>query len=188
MRRFNLLPWREIRRSQRKREFHRALSLAVLLGMMITLIVSVLNGRQLTSQTVRNDLLKAENELLDQRIREVNGLRDDIAVLRARREAVQSLQAQRMRLVRTLDELSARIPPGLVLKSIRQSEQLFVGGLAQSNARVSEFLRNLSQPSTVLGHPELLEIKSGTTGQGKALRRAVEFSMAVRLAEAPLPE
>jgi type IV pilus assembly protein PilN len=62
-----------------------------------------------------------------------------------------------------------------------------VTGYAQSNARVSEFLRKLTAQGRWLVQPDLIEIKSASVGQGKDLRKIVEFTLTVGLAR-PSPE
>jgi type IV pilus assembly protein PilN len=81
--------------------------------------------------------------------------------------------------VHLLDELSTRVPAGVALKSIKQTDHLVLTGLAQSNSRVSELLRNLSQPSPWLGKAELVEIKATSLGQGKEARKVFEFNVTI---------
>lgn len=82
--RFNLLPWRDARRRQRKCDFAGFLMLAALLGVAVALVVSALNASALADQAGRMSMLKAENALLDTRISEIAGLRQDIEALKAR--------------------------------------------------------------------------------------------------------
>jgi type IV pilus assembly protein PilN len=176
---FNLLPWREAQRRERKRLFNSLLILSALCGLMVVLIVSAVNAAQLSTQHSRNTLLQSENRLLDNRLREIKGLRQDIDALRARQHAVESLQSGRARPVHLLDELATRVPAGVALKSIKQTDHLVLTGLAQSNTRVSELLRNLSQSSPWLGKAELVEIKATSLGQGKEARKVYEFNVAI---------
>ena len=176
---FNLLPWREAQRREQKRLFNGLLVLSALCGLMVVLLVSAVNAAQLSTQNSRNALLQSENRLLDNQLREIKGLRQDIDALKARQHAVESLQSDRARPVHVLDELATRVPSGVALKSIKQTDHLVLTGLAQSNARVSELLRNLSQPSPWLGKAELVEIKAATLGQGKEARKVYEFNVTI---------
>lgn len=178
----NLLPWRELRRRERKRAFVGFLMLAALLGGCLVVIVTGLNARQLAAQLDRNNLLKAENLLLDLRIKEIASLREDIEALKARQTAVETLQANRNQPVYLLDELASLVPAGVALKSIRQTDSITLTGYAQSNARVSEFLRKLGTQAHWLVNPELIEIKSASLGQGKDSQKIFEFTLNIRLA------
>ena len=185
--RFNLLPWRDASRRQRKRDFAGFLMLAALLGVAMVLVVSALNASALADQAGRMGMLKTENALLDTRISEIAGLRQDIETLRARQTAVETLQSNRNQPVYLMDEFSALVPAGVVLKSIKQADNIVVTGYAQSNARVSEFLRKLNAQGRWLVQPDFIEIKSASVGQGKDLRKIVEFTLTVGLAR-PSPE
>ncbi len=173
----NLLPWREAQRSERKRQFNQLLILCSLSGLVILMIVSAVNVGRLAAQRDLIDVLRTENNLLDKRIHAVNSLRQDIELLKARRMAVEQLQTRRTEPVHWLDELTARVPVGLALKSLRQTDVILLSGVAQSNARVSEFLRNLETGSVWLGKPELMEIKAALLGQGREAKKIVEFTI-----------
>ncbi len=80
---FNLLPWREAQRREQKRLFNGLLVLSALCGLMVVLIVSAVNAAQLSMQQSRNTLLQSENKVLDNRLREIKGLRQDIDALKA---------------------------------------------------------------------------------------------------------
>ena len=184
---FNLLPWREAQRREQKRLFNGLLVLSALCGLMVVLIVSAVNAAQLSTQQTRNALLQSENRVLDNRLREIKGLRQDIEALTARQHAVESLQSDRARPVHLLDELAMRVPSGVALKSIKQTDHLVLTGLAQSNARVSELLRNLSQSSPWFGKAELVEIKATSLGQGKEARKVYEFNVTIAASPGAIP-
>lgn len=178
---FNLLPWREAKRRERQRLFNGLLVLSALCGLLVVLMVSAVNAAHLSMQRSRTDLLRAENAVLDDRLREIRSLRSDIDALRARQHAVERLQTDRTRPARLLDELVTRVPAGVMLKTMKQTDHLVLTGIAQSNARVSELLRHLGQPSATLGQAELVEIKAATIGQGKETRKFYEFNVMVGL-------
>jgi type IV pilus assembly protein PilN len=85
-----------------------------------------------------------------------------------------------------MDELASLVPSGVILKSIKQADTIIISGYAQSNARVSELLRNLGTQAHWLTQPELVEIKSASYGQGKDARKIFEFNLSVSLARTPL--
>jgi type IV pilus assembly protein PilN len=179
----NLLPHREEKRRQRKRAFFAGLAAAAIGGLVIVgLWYSVL--QQMTSaQQSRNDFLRAEIARLDAQIRDIANLRAEIDALKARQQAVENLQTDRNLPVLLLDELVRQTPEGVYLTAIRQNNQVIsVHGVAQTNERVSEFLRNTFYNSAWLERPELIEIKAVTAaGPNKEQRRLYDFSMRVTL-------
>jgi type IV pilus assembly protein PilN len=189
----NLLPHREERRRARKRSFFIAVGVAALGGLVIVGIwYSVL--QQLTAaQQARNAFLKAEISRLEAQITDIANLRTEIEALKARQKAVEDLQINRNIPVYLLDELVKQTPEGIYLTAIRQAGQVVtVTGVAQTNERVSEFLRNTQYNSKWLERPELVEIKVvNLQTANREQRRLFDFSMRVTLkrpaAPAPAP-
>lgn len=175
---FNLLPWRDAQRRERHRQFISLLWLKAVLAVVVVMAVFVYNQRQLAQQQERRQLLSSEIALLDARIGEIRRLRDQVAALIARREAVQRLQQARMAPVLFLDQLVSRVPQGVMLKSLQQNERIMVSGYAQTGARVSELMRALADLASASA-PELVEIKAATLGQGRDAKRVFEFSIAM---------
>lgn len=175
---FNLLPWRDAQRRERHRQFTSLLGLTALLALVVVMAVFVCNQRQLAWQQERRQLLTSEIALLDTRIGEIQRLRDQVAALIGRRDAVQRLQQARMAPVLFLEQLVSRVPQGVMLKSLQQNERITVAGYAQSGARVSELMRALADLASARP-PELVEIKAATLGQGRDARRVFEFSIAM---------
>jgi len=157
--RINLLPHREQKRQARQRQF---VSLAVSLGVLALAVVALVHGvlaAQIENQRGRNDLLKKEIAKLDEQIKEIDRLRDQIQAVLARKQVVETLQANRSEAVHLLDQLVRQLPDGTYLRSVRQNgAKVTVQGYAQSNARVSTFMRNI-EASPWLANPELVEIK-----------------------------
>lgn len=184
----NLLPHREERRRQRKRAFFVGLGASAMVGVVIVgLWYSVL--QQMTAaQASRNDFLKAEIGRLETQIKDIASLRNEIEALKARQKAVEDLQTDRNTPVYLLNELVKQTPEGVYLNEIRQNGQVVsVRGIAQTNERVSEFLRNTLYNSPWLEKPELVEIKASTLTAGREQRRLFDFSMRVSLKRAPSP-
>jgi type IV pilus assembly protein PilN len=175
--RLNLLPWREALRRERKQQFQRQLGLVAVLALSVVLAIFMVNAGLLNAQIERNQLLTAENAKLDASIGEIKQLETHIAALNARRIAVDHLQTGRGFPVRMLDTFATRVPQGIALKSIKQTDALALSGVAQSNVRVSEFLRGLDEVADWLGQPELSEIKSANLGQGRDAKKVFEFSI-----------
>ena len=179
--RFNFLPWREDERRQKTLVFQRQLALCGLLGLTIVFVTWFVNERRLQTQAERNALLSSQIASLDSRLREIASLRRDIQALQARQQAVEALQAGRHPPVQLFQELAARTPEGIMLKSLSQGDQLSLSGYAVSNGRVSELLRNFDPERTRLptAQPELVEIKSGSFGEGREARKLFEFTIAL---------
>jgi type IV pilus assembly protein PilN len=179
----NLLPHREERRRARKRSFFIGLGVAALGGLVIVGIwYSVL--QQLTAaQQDRNAFLKTEIARLEAQIKDIATLRAEIEALKARQKAVEDLQTNRNVPVYLLDELVKQTPEGIYLTAIRQADRVVtVTGVAQTNERVSEFLRNTQYNSKWLERPELVEIKAvSIQTANREQRRLFDFSMRVTL-------
>jgi type IV pilus assembly protein PilN len=179
----NLLPHREEKRVARKRAFFVALGIAAVVGAVaVGVWYSVL--QQLTAaQQARNTFLKSEIAKLEVQIKDIANLRSEIEALKARQRAVEDLQTNRNIPVYLLDELVKQTPEGIYLTSIKQNGGVVtVAGIAQTNERVSEFLRNTQYNSKWLERPELVEIKAVSVQTARSeQRRLFDFSMRVTL-------
>lgn len=178
--RINLLPHREERRKQRQAAFIRLLVLSVALGAVIVVGVGGYFAARIAEQTERNEFIKAENAKLDAKIKQIASLKQEIEALRARQQAVEDLQSDRNQPVYLMDELVKQVPEGVYLRSFKQDGQrVAISGMAESNARVSELLRNFSSKSAWLERPDLVEIRATTSGKGADARRVYEFTVNV---------
>lgn len=179
----NLLPHREAARKRQKEQFFTQLGLAALLGGMICGAVYVWYQGQIGSQQERNAFLQTEIKRLDEEIKDIATLQAEIASLRARQTAVEDLQGDRNLPVHLLDELVTQLPDGIYLTSMKQEGQnVLLTGVAQSQERVSELLRNLANQSTWLSKPQLVEIVAATIGgSGREQKRVSNFTMRVAL-------
>lgn len=180
--RINLLPHREEKRKQRKNAFFMMLALFGIVGAVIVLVVGIAIANNISNQNQRNEFIKAENTKLDSQISEIAALKDEIAALKARQQAVEDLQGDRNQPVYLMDELVKQVPEGVYLKGFKQEGQrVDIQGYAQSNERVSELLRNLGNNSPWLERPELIDIHFVSVGQGKSAKRVADFSINVAI-------
>lgn len=187
--RINLLPHREAKRKQKQKAFVALMALGGAAGAAVVLLVGAYNASQISVQNQRNEVLKKASAELDKKIGEITNLKEEIAALQARQQAVEDLQGDRNQPVHLLDELVRQTPEGVSLKSVRQNGQrVILSGQAQSQERVAELLRNLSGGSPWLENPDLTEVRAATLAQGKTGRNVVEFTLAVSIKRARLSD
>lgn len=170
----NLLPHREAARKRQKEQFFTQLGLSALLGGVICGAVFVWYQGQIATQQDRNKFLQTEITRLDSEIKDIASLQAEIASLRARQTAVEDLQADRNLPVHLLDELVSELPDGVYLTSMKQEGlNVLLTGVAQSQERVSELLRNLSNQSKWLVKPQLVEIVAAKAGEARGDEKRV---------------
>jgi type IV pilus assembly protein PilN len=178
----NLLPHRQERRQRRKIAFFAGLGAAAVVGLIIIALWYFVLQHMISNQQQRNQFLSAEITRLESQIKDIATLKAEIEALKARQKAVEDLQTDRNVPVRLLNELVKQTPEGVYLTSIKQTGNVVaVNGVAQTNERVSEFLRNTAYSSEWLTRPELVEIRVGGQGAGRDARRLFDFSMRLNL-------
>jgi type IV pilus assembly protein PilN len=175
--RINLLPHRELKRKQLQQQFFIALGIMAGLGATVWFATHSYLSGQLEEQNGRNSYLESEIAVLDKQIEEIKKVQEQTTALLQRKKIVESLQANRAETVYLLDQLVRQLPDGVYLKGVQQkASKVTVNGFAQSNARVSTFMRNL-ESSPYLEKPSLVEIKAITD----KTTRLSEFSLNVSL-------
>lgn len=182
----NLLPHREAARKRRREVFFLTLGLAALAGVLLCGALYSWYLAQIDSQRGRNTFLQTEITRLDGQIKDIATLQAEITSLKARQTAVEDLQGNRNLPVYLLSELVKQLPDGVYIKSLKQENQtVMITGIAQSNERVSELLRNFANNSPWLSRPELVEITAGTVALSpRDQRRVSNFSMRVEISRA----
>jgi type IV pilus assembly protein PilN len=179
----NLLPHREARRKRRKAAFFAGLGVSAVLGALVVGAWYLGLQQMIAAQQERNAFLTAEIAKLDAQIKDIATLRAEIDALKARQSAVENLQTDRNVPVHVLNELVRQTPEGVYFTSMRQSGGvLTVSGIAQTNERVSELLRNTAYNSPWLARPELVEIKATMMQTAtREQKRLFDFSMRVNV-------
>ena len=182
----NLLPHREAARKRRRDVFNISLGTSALVGGLIAGGIFLWYQAQISSQQGKNQMLTSEIKKLEVQIKDIASLEAEIAGLRARQQAVEDLQADRNIPVHLLTELVKQLPDGVYISSMKQDNQLVtLGGVAQSNERVSELLRNLANNTPWFAKPELIEIVAGSEALSpREQRRVANFKIRVRLMRA----
>jgi type IV pilus assembly protein PilN len=190
--RINLLPHREMRRERRKKDFVGTIAITAITGGVLAFAGGFVINKQIEEQTSRNAYVTAAIAKLDIEIAEIKNLEEAIASLQARQKAVEDLQSDRTIPVHVFDELVKLMPEGVFLEKLEQLElKVTLNGFAQSNERVAELLRNLTDRSEWLEKPQLDEIKevmvkdpgqtagANLSAAGSDIRRAYEFKLNV---------
>jgi type IV pilus assembly protein PilN len=184
MARINLLPWRAERRKQRQKEFSILLALSALGAVLLSFMMIGYYKAQISGQNERNQYLTDQITLVQKQIDEIKLLDEKKAKLLARKEIIEKLQANRSQMVHLFDSLVRTIPDGVILTSIKQDEDtLTLEGRAQSNARVSTYMRNL-ETSGWMTKPDLSIIEA--KGDDRGLPNI--FKLTVKLANPNAPK
>jgi type IV pilus assembly protein PilN len=175
----NLLPHREEKRKRRKQVFFIGLGVAALIGVLIAAAWMMVLAELTSQQRGRNEFLSVEIKKLEDQIHDIASLKLEIESLKARQKVVIDFQIDRNMPVHLLNELAVQMPEGVYLNSLRQDGQkIVVTGVAQTNERVSELLRNVANNSLWLERPELGETKASLiTTSTREQKRLYDFSM-----------
>lgn len=182
--RINLLPHREEKRKALRQQFYALAGLiAVLAGLIVVAVHGAISG-YISQQEGKNAFLKKEIAALDTEIDEIKRLKEQTDALLSRKRVIESLQSNRTETVRLFNELARQVPDGIYLRSVKQTgAKINMMGYAQSNARVSNLMRNL-EASPLLEKPNLVEIKTVDVKLGTATRRLAEFNLNVAVTRA----
>ena len=184
MARINLLPWRVERRKQRQKEFGILLGLSALGAVLASFLMVGYYSSQISGQKTRNKYMEDQIAQVQKQIDEIKLLDEKKAKLLARKEIIEKLQANRSQMVHLFDSLVRTIPDGVILTQVKQDQEtLTLQGRAQSNARVSTYMRNL-EGSGWMTNPDLSIIE--TKGEDRALPN--EFKLTVKLANPNAPK
>ncbi len=175
MARINLLPWREERRTQRKQEFYVILAGAAVLGLVAFLAINWQIGQMQAYQEARNELLRDEIVDLDRQIKRIEDLEAKRADMLARKAVIEELQKSRSEIVHLFDQVVRTIPDGVRLDSAKQQgKRLTLDGIAESNAKVSAYMRSL-EASPWMRAADL----SLTQAEGEGRRNLYKFKLEV---------
>jgi len=178
--RINLLPHRAERRKRARQHFMTVSGMTVGLGILVAFLIYQFYARQIEVQNDRNTFLANEIKKLDKDIADINELRNQIQALLARKQIIETLQADRAQTVHLLEQMVRQMPEGVYLKSMKQAgARVHIVGYAQSNARVSTLMRNI-EASPWLAQPVLVEVKAANVEK----RRVSEFNMFLNLKRA----
>jgi len=174
----NLLPWREERRKQKQQQFAVVTAGTAILGALLVLLVHRQMDGLIESQNQRNQFLDKEIASLEKKIAKIKELEKTKTALLARMDIIQQLQHSRPQSVHLMDQLVYTLPDGVFLNKISQKGgALTLSGTAQSNARVSAYMRNIDS-SEWLTQPKLDVIETKDVDR----RRSADFVLRANLA------
>lgn len=179
----NLLPWRAERRKLREREFYGQLGAAFVAGLGFVLLWAIWMGARVDNQNDRNAILQGEIKQLDVKIDKIKELDKVREHLLARKQIIEQLQSDRSKMVHLFDELVKTIPASARLSALKQAgDTMSLDGVAQSNASVAEYMRNI-EASPWMGHVDLRK----TENSHDASRMPYGFGLSVKLSK-PKPD
>jgi type IV pilus assembly protein PilN len=183
MAQINLLPWREERRQEQKKEFLATVGLVLILGAGLLFFATTFVDAQIENQKARNDYLKKEIKLLDKEVNELKDLIKRRNQLIDRMRVIQELQGNRPIIVRVLDQLVRTVPDGVFYTSLStRDKKITIEGFAESNNRVSSLMRRLDA-SEWLANPNLDLVTAAPSYGDQASR----FKLTVKV-QAPVVE
>jgi len=162
----NLLPWREESRKQRQKEFGMYAGGAAVISLGVVLLIHMYVNGLIDNQDSRNSYLQSQIHVMEGKIRQIQGIEKEKKLLVAKINVIENLQRNRPAIVHMFEALAKAVPDGIYLTDVKQSGTVLnIAGEAQSNARVSSFMRNLDA-SPWFSNPALGVIQGGKNNQG----------------------
>lgn len=179
MTRINLLPWRELLRKEREREFFTLIGGAAFIMVLVIVYVHFHMSGVIENQNQRNAYLDRQIKKVESQIKDIKQLETEKSQLLARMKVIEELQGQRPQMVHLFDELAKTVPDGVYLTSAKQTgTSVELQGVAQSNARVSAFMRNVDA-SQWLSDPKLNVIKA-LASKNKNVQKGSTFILNIK--------
>jgi type IV pilus assembly protein PilN len=155
----NLLPWREEHRQEQKKQFAVMAVMTCVLAIAIVGLIHFQMQAKINYQLSRNGFITDEINKVNGQIEEISELQKVRRSLVERMEVIQDLQGSRPSIVHLFTEIVSTVPNGVYLESLIQTgTKLEINGQAESNSRVSTYMRNLSA-SEWLKEPNLTVIE-----------------------------
>ncbi|TVP92918.1 MAG: pilus assembly protein PilN [Thioalkalivibrio sp.] len=160
----NLLPWREQRRAERRKQFYAMVGVAALVGVGLVFGAHTYVNLLIDHQDTRNQILQTEIRELDRQIARIRELDQQRQAVIDRIDVIQTLQASRPEAVHLFDQMVTTLPEGTFFRELRQEgERIRLVGLAESNARISALMRRF-EDSPWLEEPALQIIETRQEG------------------------
>lgn len=142
----NLLPWREERREELKKEYLIILVASVICAGLIVFAWHYYVNDQIANQQNRNIYLEQNIRELNAQVKEINAMKAKREELKDRMRVIQDLQGNRPEIVHLFDELVQTLPDGVFFSQLsRSGASITIEGTAESNNRVSSLMRRLDR-------------------------------------------
>ncbi len=175
----NLLPWREERREELKKEFLTLLAAVVIGAVALLFLADRTYNYWVDSQTSRNQYLQRNIDSLNKEVAEISELESKKEQLLDRMKIIQALQGNRPIIVRVFDELVRTVPDGVYYRNLtREKNMVKIEGTAESNNRVSSLMRKLDA-SDWFSNPNLIGVKANEAfgDQGNDFNLSVQITL-----------
>ncbi|MDF1831132.1 MAG: PilN domain-containing protein [Porticoccaceae bacterium] len=182
----NLLPWREIERQEKKKEFLIVLGMVAAIALFLAVAWGYWVNGQIEWQTDRNNLLNSEIAMLDEKVKEIKELKLRRQQVLERMEVIKALQGNRPGIVKVFDEFVRSVPSGVFfIEAKRVGENVSLVGFAESNNRISSLMRQLDA-SERFKEPNLTKVDANDTlgDQGSRFELQVRLNMTLDEADA----
>jgi len=146
MAKINLLPWREERRQELLKDFLTMLGFAAFCAVVTVLLLHFYHSQLIARQNARIAFVDKRIDEVDKKIVEIKELEKQKERLLSRMRAIESLQRDRPVIVHLFDEIVRSVPEGMTITRLTQiGTEITIEGEAQSNARVSSFMRKIEK-------------------------------------------
>jgi type IV pilus assembly protein PilN len=180
----NLLPWRESRRVEHKKNYLTLLTLLALSAMGLMFAAGNVLEKMIDNQNYRNNFVEQQTALLDQQIEKIKNIKKNKEAIEQRMALIEQLESSRNAVPIVLDELVRLVPDGLSFRSFsRQDNLIEILGVSESNNRLADFMRQL-QESSVFSSGELSSIKADTS----ALEAVSDFKLTFTINPSVAPD
>ena len=180
----NLLPWRESRRVDHKKNYLTLLFVLALSAIGLMFAAGNVLEKMIDNQNYRNNFIEQQTALLDQQIEKIKNIKKDKEAIEQRMALIEQLESSRNAVPIVLDELVRLVPHGLSFRSFsRQGNLIEILGVSESNNRLADFMRQL-QESTVFSSGELSSIKADTS----ALEAVSDFKLTFTINPSVAPD
>ncbi|MFV0476745.1 MAG: PilN domain-containing protein [Parahaliea sp.] len=186
MARINLLPWRDERRLEKKKEFLTVLGAVALAALLIVIIIDRYQTVQINEQKARNSYLGSHIKELDKEVTEIRELERKRSQLIERMRVIQELQGNRPIIVRIMDQIVRTVPDGVFYSQLSsKNTTIKISGIAESNNRVSSLMRRMDA-SDWLANPSLSAVRAAPSYGDEAT--TFELKVQIQLPESDVDQ
>tara|TARA_B110000003_G_scaffold246358_1_gene256802 strand:+ start:4527 stop:5069 length:543 start_codon:yes stop_codon:yes gene_type:complete len=155
----NLLPWRQVLRSRRKKQNIATIISAAVFAVSLVFVIALGLSLKIGKEQKNVQYVQDKISSLDKSLQEIKGLEGKKVELIGKINVLQGLHRQRADTAKIFDELVIAIPNNITVLNIKRTgDAVALTGFANSNSDVSMLMRNIER-STLLANARLLEIE-----------------------------